>query len=122
MKKSLNTISALQPSTTMSRKSSNPRLNCQLGVRKEFPQGFFNGVLKGFDSTTGYYHVKYEDGDSEECQKMKLLVLLVLMDYLRHKDAIDSGAMFQIAVPKTTNPARRILRACRYSLSLSLSL
>lgn len=87
----------------MPRKSSNPRLNSRLGVRKEFPQGSFNGVIKRFDSTTGYYQVKYEDGDSEEMLEDEAFgAARAYRVYLRHKDAIDSVAMFQITVPMKT--------------------
>ena len=91
----------------MSRKSSNPRLNRRLGGRKEFPQGFFNGVLKGFDSTTGYYHVKHEDGDSEEMSKDEAFIAArAYRDIRRHKDAIGSSAMVQINVLRKT-PTRK---------------
>ena len=45
--------------------------------------------------------MKYEDGDSEEMtEKEAFSAARAYRDYLRHKDAIDSGAMYQIAIPR----------------------
>ena len=71
----------------MSHKSRNPRLHRRLGLRKEFPQGFFNGVLRGFDPTTGYYRVKYEDGDREEMSEDEVFsTARAFRDHYRHTD------------------------------------
>jgi len=85
----------------MFRKSRNPRLPRRLGVRKEFRQGIFNGVVGGFDPSTGYYHVKYEDGDSEELSEDETFVAArAFRDFRRHRDANSSGAGVQVVVPR----------------------
>jgi len=78
--------------------SANPRLHRRLGVRKEFPQGLFNGVLKGFDSTRGYYKVKYEDGDSEEMSEDEVFDAARFYRKFRlRQGTINSGVNIQVA-------------------------
>ena len=112
----------------MSPISINPRLNRRLKVRKEFPQGFFNRKLKGFDAETGYYSVKYEDGDSEEMSEDEVFsAARAYRNYHRHKGTCSTGVKVQVAVPKTSirrrsaigvQPSVRIVPVKEESLSL----
>ena len=78
--------------------SANPRLHRRLGVRKEFPQGLFNEVLKGFDSTQGYYKVKNEDGDSEEMSEDEVFdAARFYRKYRLRQGTINSGVKNQVA-------------------------
>ena len=93
----------------MSRKTINPRLPLRLGVRKEFSEGVFNGKLDGFDATTGWYHVKYEDNDSEELSENEVFsVARAFRDYRRHRGTNNSGAMNQVGVPRRTAVRRAV--------------
>ena len=87
----------------MFRKSRNPRLPRRLGVRKEFRQGIFNGVVGRFDPSTGWYQVKYEDGDFEELSEDETFVAArAFRDYRRHRDSNSSGARVQVVMPRRT--------------------
>ena len=85
----------------MSLKSRNPRLPRHLGVRKEFPQGLFNGVVRGFDPVEGYYRVRYEDGDREEMTEDEVFCAArAYRDHVRHTNVVNSGATVQADAPK----------------------
>ena len=63
----------------------------------------FNGVIRYFDPTSGYYRVKYEDDDSEDLSEDEALsVARVFRDYRRHRGTINSGTRVQDTVPRRT--------------------
>ena len=87
----------------MVRKTQNPRLPLRLGVRKEFRQGVFNGFVKRFDPSTGWYKVKYEDGDSEELSEDEIFVAArSFRDDRRQRGVHSSGARVRVVVPRRT--------------------
>ena len=46
-------------------------------VRKRFGRRFFAGTVTSHDAEAGFFHVKYEDSDSEDMDEEELLPLLV---------------------------------------------
>ena len=84
-------------------------------VRREFDLGFFNGVVTHYTSD-GWYHVKYEDDDSEDLSEDEVrAAAATYRSYMRRNHLIDAGFMFQISVPPPSKPTRRRPRKGRAS-------
>lgn len=67
-------------------------------VKKEFQgYGIFDGMVRSFDSSRGYYRIEYEDGDSEELELPDMASLLV-------RDGVDG----EEAVEGQGNKRRRV--------------
>ena len=65
-------------------------------VRKEFKIGFFNGTIVG-KTPEGYFHVKYDDDDSEDLSADEAQIYAAnYRSYIKRQKAIDEGWLFQV--------------------------
>jgi hypothetical protein len=82
-------------------------------VRKEFDDGFYNGIVMSY-TNEGFYHVKYDDNDSEDMSEDEALYAVVgYQAYLRNREAIDAGSLHQTPVTAPVKSRRKTARRRR---------